>query len=142
MPIVMVEKQYEDDILHYGVKGMKWGVRKAIHDFRSARADKRIRTINANKKIRDVQNSYHKEELRLKYANKPKKTKTYNKKLHKLNRSYEADKAVFDMNIAKNKAIKDRNYKKTAQYRRDVERGKEVLRRRAMEEFFLGYARY
>lgn len=29
MPIIMVDKEHADDIIHYGVPGMKWGVRRA-----------------------------------------------------------------------------------------------------------------
>ena len=32
----------KDHLAHYGVKGMKWGVRKAIKDFKQKRADRKL----------------------------------------------------------------------------------------------------
>lgn len=31
MPIIMVPKEHEDELMHYGVPGMKWGVHRALY---------------------------------------------------------------------------------------------------------------
>lgn len=52
---------YEDYLMHYGVKGMKWGVRKADSGIRAKRKKEKI--LKSPRKLKKHQNEYTQKEV-------------------------------------------------------------------------------
>jgi len=105
----MWEYNYTDELCHYGVPGMKWGVRRAQR--RAARADKAISKITA-KQLKN-QNTFN--------DRNAKATAKYTGK--RLNKVLARNKAVHDevdvfnnYRLARQKAKKDPTYKKSVEY--------------------------
>lgn len=55
MQIIMVDKEHADDILHYGVPGMKWGKRKAL-----TKSDIRKEYENTRSAVKQTKKAYNK----------------------------------------------------------------------------------
>lgn len=110
---VYVTRSNPDELMHYGVKGMKWGHRRA--EKRIARADKQIRRLNT---LRDNNKNVYKtmqQESREMYTGK---------KAKKLNKALAGDKAIYDTSevnnryaIARQNAKKDKAYKNSNEYK-------------------------
>ena len=103
----------QNELYHYGVPGMKWGVRRAQK--RAARADKRIGKLENLKERNRAEYDYMNKNAKLDYS-KPRQAK-------KLNRTLATNKAMHDTTevdnnyaIARQKAKKDPNYKKSVEY--------------------------
>lgn len=115
--------EYDNSLAHYGVMGMKWGVRrgKGQQATRSSarkikKADRKISTLGSVKRINE---STYKE------MNKESKEIYTGKKAKKLNRSLAANKALYDTtkvvnnyNIAKQNVKKDKSYKNSPEYQK------------------------
>jgi len=110
------------ELYHYGVKGMKWGQRRALK--RADIADDRIRKINA---LRDRNKSRYEEALGdseyrfgKKAYKKERKSDAKNLKRAKaLNKAdYDITETTNKFRIAKEKARKDKAYKKSAEYQK------------------------
>lgn len=102
-----------NELYHYGVKGMKWGVRRAKK--RAERADRNIRrleNLRTNNKIdyREMDRS-----AREKYSN-PKKAKKLNMALATNKARYDRSEMINQYAIANQKAKKDKNYKNSTEY--------------------------
>ena len=97
-----------DELKHYGVLGMKWGVRRATK-INAAIGKSRER----NKKVHDTID----ESLNKKYGSNPKKAKTLEKKRAQNDAMYERTETVNKFREARNKARIDKNYRKSAEYR-------------------------
>lgn len=98
-------------LYHHGVKGMKWGVRRAQK--RVARADRNISRLTTLKKNnKNVYNTMQ-SEARTKYANKAKKLT----KVSANNKAaYDRTETINNYAIARQKAKKDPSYKKSSEY--------------------------
>ena len=102
-----------NELYHYGVKGMKWGVRRAKK--RAERADRNIRRIENLRTKNKVDYDEMNTSARERYSS-PKKAK-------KLRLALATNKALFDQtetvnaySIARQKAKKDKNYKNSTEY--------------------------
>ena len=118
-----------DELYHHGVKGMKWGVRRK--QIRGASADRSIGRIGASRSAN---------KLRYEAANKDAEARFYGgrTKVHDnfvsraldkrdaklLNKAKNRNKAVYDISelsgeyaVARQKARKDKSYKKTPEYK-------------------------
>lgn len=110
---VYVTRSNPDELMHYGVKGMKWGHRRAQK--RIERANKQIRRLNTlrdnNKRVYETMQ----QESREMYTGK---------KAKRLNKALAGDKAIYDTSevlnryaIAKQNAKKDKAYKNSSEYK-------------------------
>ena len=114
-----------DDLMHYGVPGMRWGHRKGAYS-KASRADRKIGRLNTTKKNnRNIVNQWN-AEAKSKYytsSNRYKNAVARNKALLKrtdINNDYA---------IARQKAKKDKSYKKSKEYlTAKKEHGKQVTR--------------
>ena len=146
----MYNYAYEAELYHYGVKGMKWGVRrKQIKDAKSDRNINQIETMRtANKMMLDAKNkmaeakysggrtnvrdNFINRTLDKYDANTLKKTKARNKVDYDLTELYNK------YSVAKQKAKKDKTYKKTEEYKKArKEYGQSVV-----DRFLLGDSAY
>ena len=120
----------ETELYHYGVKGMKWGVRRK--QIKDAKADRNIKQIStqrsANKMMLDaknkaaeakyiggrtnVRNNFINRALDKHDANELKRAKARNKV------DYDLSELSDKYSIAKQKAKKDKTYKKTEEYKK------------------------
>ena len=117
-------------LMHYGVKGMKWGHRMAQR--RTERADRNIRAIERDRSINKINKDYKINELKIQKAKK----KTFlpgirnamlDNKMRTISKQYGSGEKINNYSIAKNKAYKDPSYKKTPEYNRAVTEGRKEI---------------
>ena len=101
----------EYELYHYGVPGMKWGVRRAMK--REARADRAIRRITSRREANIAEYKHMNNEAKELYEGKSKK----------LNKSLARNKALYDSTeisnqyyIERQKAKKDKAHKESKEY--------------------------
>lgn len=102
----------ENQIYHHGVKGMKWGVRRA--EKRALRADQAIRRIGTTKKANKLRYEDRDAEARENYTGK--KAKHLKRVLAENKAAYDSTEVDNNYAIARQKAKKDKSYKKTTEY--------------------------
>lgn len=113
----MWQYTHSNELYHYGVKGMKWGQRRAAT--RIGKADNTIRSIEAIRKSNELFRDTNAENLKNKYSG----TGKFGQK--KLKYGLASNKAGFNMSettnrfmIAKQKAKKDKTYKNSEEYKK------------------------
>lgn len=121
---------YNDELYHYGVKGMKWGVRKAVSNAkgyikkkRIQKGDAKIRSGEYWKQRDQLDFDYKSNELKIKRMQSSKRFKrvkdvVFNMKMDALETRLDRDNAENEYMIAKGKAIKDPAYKQTGEFRK------------------------
>ena len=102
---------HTSELYHYGVPGMKWGVRRAIR--RSARADRRISKINKDRSTNKAARKAADKDANYRFKGNEKKLRNA-KALNKA--KFELSETENKYKLAKQKAKKDKNYKKSKEY--------------------------
>jgi hypothetical protein len=119
----------ELELYHHGIKGMKWGVRRAQK--RAQKADQKIRRLETNRKHNSLERKERDDAAKAKY-NKPRQDNKLAKKLAANKAEYDESEVYNKYHIARQKAKKDKSYKNTAEYQRakkdyGEQRAKEII---------------
>lgn len=136
-----------NELMHYGVLGMRWGVRRSEAQLAGARGEKSKRQIRreerADRAIRRI-NTQRENNKRVYEDMKKESREIYSgKKANKLAKSLASDKALYDSTEVDNKyalavqnAKKDPGYKKTSEYQKAVsDYNKQTTQRMIYGEF-------
>lgn len=119
-------------LMHYGVKGMKWGQRRA--ERRSKEGDRRLRSIELDRKINKLNYEHTKKELEIRKA-EPKKVlpkfrnALLNRQIANAASDYKSKVTLSNYYTAKAKAYKDKSYKDTVEYQKSIKEGRRELGR-------------
>lgn len=114
-------------LMHYGVKGMKWGQRRA--ERRNKEGDRRLRAIDLGRKIDKLNYEHTKKELEIRKA-EPKKVlpkfrnALLNQQIANAASDYKSKVTLSNYHTAKAKAYKDKSYKDTAEYNKAIKEGR------------------
>lgn len=134
------------ELVHYGVKGMKWGVRKK--QIRDAKADRSIGQTTTRKTAREMMYDAKNKQAEATYYGGRAKVKNtwYNRALDKsdekaLKTAKARNKVDLDLGnlsdnyaIARQKAKKDKSYKQTSEYKE----ARKELGKACVERYLLG----
>jgi hypothetical protein len=101
------------ELYHHGVKGMKWGVRRAKK--RAEKADRAIRNREATRKQNKIAYDEMNAQSRDKFSS-PKKAKMLASALARNKAVYEDSEILNKYEIARQKAKKDKSYKNSSEY--------------------------
>lgn len=105
------------ELYHYGVKGMRWGVRKKYQAWRDKSADKRIRRVETTREKNKLDRKLADDDARAKYDT-PKKAKKLALGLATNKATYEHTEVTNKYLVAVQKARKDKTYKQSSEYQK------------------------
>lgn len=125
-----------NELYHHGVKGMRWGVRKA--ERKATRRDIKInRSINTIEKVKQRNQKTYDTAVKgaeRRFGNNPKKAMVLKNKKARLKAYKEIGDAKTNFDIARRKAKLDPTYKQSASYKK----AKQTYAKQAMERFLYG----
>lgn len=121
-----------NELMHYGVPGMKWGKRK----IRESR-EKSIRNTERLRSKDKIDRDYAVNEMKIKYGNNPKKIKKMNRKINNIEKRYQHNDAINKYNIAMTKAKLDKNYKNTSEYKKIKVEGQKELGKEFVKQLLI-----
>lgn len=127
---VIRSNSYNDELYHYGVKGMKWGVRKAVSNAKGYIKKKRFQAADEGTRLAEYKKQrakldfdYQSNELKIKRAQSSKhfariKDAIFDTRMDTLETKLSRTNAQNDYTIARMKAVKEPSYKRSEEYRK------------------------